>query len=454
MYYGRLIGEGGFMRTVAIKRLHAHVAKDPDLAALFLDEARLVARIDHPNVVKTLDVVRDEGELLIVLEYVLGESVSTLAKAHGARGERLPIPVVLALAGDALHGLDAAHDACDERGEPLRIVHRDVSPQNLLVGKDGVTRVLDFGIAKAAGRSATTKDGQVKGKLAYMAPEQLVGGDIDRRADVFAAGIVLWELLTGMRLFAGENEGATVNNVLHGRIVAPSELAPDVPQAIDAIVLRALSRDRDARFASAAEMAEALEGASAAASRRTVASWVLNSAGEALAARGRVIARLEGTPPLRAIPPTAPPSGTAMGNTVDVADDAREDLRSRRTARWYGGAALLLAVTLGVVLASTRWRSVLQEPAETLPTVMATVTPSMPRATSSTPAATASSSAPSSGSAPPVQAGRGPRVSGGRASPPTASTRVVTPLPVTSADCPVRSYVDAEGILRFKRVCP
>ncbi|MCA9618767.1 MAG: serine/threonine protein kinase, partial [Myxococcales bacterium] len=169
VHLGRLRGQAGFSRIVAIKRLHTSFGETPALVATLLDEARLCSRIQHPNVVPTLDMVAEDDELLLVLDYVHGE---TLARLLGGADEPLPLAVVNAVMSGALHGLHAAHEATGETGEALGIVHRDVSPQNIMVGRDGLARVLDFGVAKARGRMQTTREGQVKGKLAYMSPEQ------------------------------------------------------------------------------------------------------------------------------------------------------------------------------------------------------------------------------------------------------------------------------------------
>src|ERR1700729_765840 len=174
VHLGRLLGPVGFSRTVAIKRLHAQFAKDPEFVSMFLDEARLAARIRHPNVVQTLDVVATEGELFVVMDYVQGESLSRLLRASRTVGP-IPVRVASAILCGALHGLHAAHEATDEHGVPLGLVHRDMSPQNVLVDVDGSARVLDFGVAKAAGRTQTTGRGKIKGKLRYMAPEQIQG---------------------------------------------------------------------------------------------------------------------------------------------------------------------------------------------------------------------------------------------------------------------------------------
>ena len=215
IHFGRLSGPVGFSRTVAIKRLHANFATDPEFVAMFLDEARLAARIRHPNVVPTLDVVATHGEVFIVLEYVAGESLAKLWRAHHDKGEIVPIPFSMAIMAHTLHGLHAAHEVTDEHGEPLGMVHRDVSPQNVIVGTDGIARVLDFGVAKAAGRLQETGDsGALKGKLAYMAPEQLTGRSVSRQTDIYAASVILWELLTGKRLVDGDNDAQRAAKVL------------------------------------------------------------------------------------------------------------------------------------------------------------------------------------------------------------------------------------------------
>lgn len=183
------MGPAGFARTVAIKRLHAQFAHDPTFVAMFLDEARLAARLRHQNVVPILDVVAQDGELFLVMEYVHGESLSRLVRLQGFAGVEPSIAVGIMVG--ALHGLHAAHEARGEDGELLGLVHRDVSPQNILLGVDGVARLLDFGIAKAAGRMQTTEEGVLKGKAAYMAPELLLGEPADRRGDVWAASVVL-----------------------------------------------------------------------------------------------------------------------------------------------------------------------------------------------------------------------------------------------------------------------
>ncbi|MBL8606337.1 MAG: serine/threonine protein kinase, partial [Myxococcales bacterium] len=245
--YGRRIAGAGFSYPVAIKQLHPHLASRPEIVSMFLDEARLAARVSHPNVVPILDLVHAHDRIYAVMPYVEGEALGRLVSGARASGKRIPARIAVAIALDLLAGLGAAHAATDEEQRSLGIVHRDVSPENVLVGTDGVARVLDFGVAKARGRLHETRDGQVKGKLAYMSPEQLAG-DATAGTDVYAAAIVLWELLAGRRLFDGDNEMAVVTKVMAGVSEAPGVHAP-VPPAVDAVVTRALSIDPGARFA-------------------------------------------------------------------------------------------------------------------------------------------------------------------------------------------------------------
>ncbi|MCU0659012.1 MAG: serine/threonine protein kinase [Polyangiaceae bacterium] len=260
---------------------------------MFLDEARLAARIQHPNVVQTLDVVSLEGELFIVMEYVKGEALARLSRAARKSGELVPPRVAATILSGLLHGLHAAHEACDEHGRPLGIVHRDVSPQNVLVGTDGVARVLDFGVAKAAGRLSNTREGQLKGKFAYMAPEQIRGGEVDRRTDIYAAAIILWEVLTGRRMISGENEAIVLSRALEGQRTKPSELNANLSKALDVVTMRGLEMDPARRYSTAREMATALERAVGLASQREVSEWVERVAGDVLAERAGRIKEIE-----------------------------------------------------------------------------------------------------------------------------------------------------------------
>jgi serine/threonine protein kinase len=293
VHFGRLSGPVGFSRTVAIKRLHPQFAKDPEFVTMFLDEARLCGRIRHPNVVPTLDVVSMDGEIFIVMEYVPGEALSKLLKTTWQQERAVPPRVAASILSSVLHGLHAAHVTKDEHGRQLGIVHRDVSPQNVLVGSDGAARVLDFGVAKATGRMQTTRDGQVKGKIAYMPPEQLTGGKVSLQSDVYAAGVVLWETLAGRRLFDGETEAIVLVRAIEGRIEPPSAFNPSITPEIDAVVMRGLARDPTERYATAREFAIAIEQTIGIASPSEVGEWVDSVAHAELSRRAARIAEIE-----------------------------------------------------------------------------------------------------------------------------------------------------------------
>jgi serine/threonine-protein kinase len=295
VHIGRLCGPGGFTRTVAVKRLHPGYASNPEFVAMFLDEARLAARIAHPNVVATLDVVAAKGELFMVMEYVHGESLSNLLRAARTRGDRVPVEISTQIAANVLLGLHAAHEATSPEGAPLGLVHRDVSPQNVLVGADGVARLIDFGVAKAVQRMRETRDGSVKGKVSYMSPEQLSGMEVDRRTDIWATSVILWEALAGRRLFDYEELGAIIAAALGGGVEPPSKHNPDVSPALDTIVMKGLAVRPDDRWSTAQEMALALEEAIPPIAPRTIAKWVEATAEERLRKKADIISRTEHT---------------------------------------------------------------------------------------------------------------------------------------------------------------
>ena len=292
VHLGRLLGPAGFSKIVAIKRLHAHFAADPEFLSMFIDEARLASVINHPNVVSSLDVVVEDQELLLVMEYVQGETLAQLIRLARKQRVSFPLGIVQRILCDALDGLHAAHTA-SVGGQPLNIVHRDVSPQNIMVGDNGVARVLDFGIAKAESRSQSTRPGTVKGKFSYLSPEQIRGLPVDARTDVFSAGVVLWESLTGQRLFSVPGLAKTVERVLSAPIPAPSSKNPSVPAELDRVVSKALERDSARRYQSAAEFADALRAVSGEATRAELAAWVSNTAAEGLAQRREALRALE-----------------------------------------------------------------------------------------------------------------------------------------------------------------
>jgi serine/threonine-protein kinase len=264
---------------VAIKSMKQELAEDEVFSAMFLDEATLTQRIKHPNVVETLDVAFESNKLLIVMEYVEGVSLGRLLEIGARNRTSIPPRIAVAIICDLLRGLHAAHELRDGNGEPLHVVHRDVSPQNVLVGTDGVARILDFGVAKAASQRHVTMRGEIKGKLAYMPPEQARGETVDRRSDVYAAGIVLWESLVGRRLYNGRSEEELIRQIFSGHIDPPSMVADEqIPSTVDRVVLRALSQAREDRWADASIMADALARALAPAHRDEVTAFVSQTA--------------------------------------------------------------------------------------------------------------------------------------------------------------------------------
>ena len=252
-------GAEGFTRPVAIKRVLAEHSRQPAFAEMFVNEARLAAMLRHDNVVQTLDFDRDdEDRLYLVMELVEGRDLDQLAS-----GGPLPWPVLVHVLAAVLRGLGHGHDLVVD-GKPLIVVHRDVSPHNVLVSWDGTVKVSDFGIAKAVAATGATRSGTIKGKPAYMAPEQITGGDLDGRSDLFAVGVMMWELLVGRPLFAGGSLEETFARVLHQPITPPAELVPGLPPALDAIAMTLLARDRDQRFQHARDAVAALEATSVA----------------------------------------------------------------------------------------------------------------------------------------------------------------------------------------------
>jgi serine/threonine-protein kinase len=261
---------------------------------MFLEEARLASRIQHPNVISTVDVATTEGEVFIVMEYVAGESLAKLVRSALKKGERIPVEVAATVLAGMLHGLHATHEAKNEQLEPMHIVHRDVSPQNVLVGVDGIARIFDFGVAKAAAmRSQATTDGQMKGKLSYMSPEQLNSREVDRRTDIFAAGVVAWECLTGRRLFAGSDPGEVLAKVLTLDIPAPVDVLSSIPTAVSNTVMQALARSPDQRWQTARDFAIELERTVVLAAAHVVGNWVEQNASEALQDRRHRVQMVE-----------------------------------------------------------------------------------------------------------------------------------------------------------------
>jgi serine/threonine-protein kinase len=446
VHYGRLHGELGFARTVAVKRLHSDYARDPEFVAMFMDEARLTMRVQHPNVVQTLDVVAAEGEVLLVMEYVPAVSLGQLLRAASAQGDRVPASVGAKVVVDVLRGLHAAHEANDEAGNPLDIVHRDVSPQNVLVGADGAARVLDFGVAKATGRQQTTREGQVKGKFAYMAPEQITGVCVTRQSDVFAASIVLWEALTGKRLFEAESETALLARVLSAPIPAPSTVASGLDAELDRIVLRGLARDLPARYATARDMALDLEAYARLERPSQVTEWVERLAGEELARRAARVAEIESESRSERVSIATVLRVAGAANGADAPEQAAvvEGGRTRRRARvlgWVGASALGIAGVAAVVavrVAPMRAAA----PAPVAHAAPVTSAAEMPSPVSEEPAhASAAAASTATGKA------RAPGAPAGHAA------VVVAPASSAKNRCDPPYYVDPDGHLVYRPEC-
>jgi hypothetical protein len=254
-------GPHGFEKLVVVKVVHPHMAQDPAAVNMLLDEAKVAAQIDHPNVVHTYELGEAYGTFYIVMEYLAGESLYQVSKI--ARSSHRPMTpfMVGKIVADAAEGLHFAHDLRDAYGNHLGIVHRDVSPSNIIVQYNGSVKVVDFGIAKAEGRVTSTKEGELKGKYGYMPPEQIKNEPMDRRSDVFSLGVVLWEALAQRRLFHADNVAATLMQVLTADRVPPSSFFPHIPHALDIACLRALAPDPNDRYQSIAEMKQAIDDA-------------------------------------------------------------------------------------------------------------------------------------------------------------------------------------------------
>jgi serine/threonine-protein kinase len=259
LYLAHRSGIEGFEKVVALKRILPSITEEASFVEMFLDEARLAARLDHPNIVRIYDLGEIQRQYFIAMEYLPGEDLRDVHHKNKETKEKLPLDLAVYVAHEAAIALDFAHNLADTQGEPLHLVHRDVSPSNIIITYHGSVKLVDFGIAKARTSSVQTVAGAFKGKLPYSSPEQVRSRAVDRRSDVFALGIVLWEMLSGSRLFQRDNYAAIVEAVKRGPIPIPSTLRSDVSPELDRVVMKALERDPDARFQTALEMQNALE---------------------------------------------------------------------------------------------------------------------------------------------------------------------------------------------------
>lgn len=442
---GKLRGPFGYERVVALKHLHPHLATDPDALTMAVDEARLGGLVAHKSLVPIVDVVREDGETVLVCEYVDGPSLAELLALTRRSGAAIAPPVAVAFIESVLEGLEALHEARDPEGRPLRVVHRDVSPHNVLIAPDGTAKLSDFGIATHALKRHATLDGQVRGKATYMAPEQLAGKAVDGRADLFAVGVMLWELLTGARLYAHGDEGR------------PSQ-APKASErgaltdALDAVVARALESDPEARFPSASAMAEALVTACAPARapevRALLATWLAEWHSERRALLD-ALASDDETTAERATEPTRP----ARPAAARPAANARAPSRPLPPIVYFAAISFLVPMALAVAWLWPRPRDAAEPTASTQPvtTQAPTPTPSPPTSTAPpppTPTPTPSTATPTAARvATPTP-------------PPTATARRVAARPPSSAapsrakpSCDPPFVVDHEGVKRFRPEC-
>ncbi|MBZ4329760.1 protein kinase [Corallococcus sp. AS-1-12] len=259
IFLAKLLGADGFERNVVLKRMLPTLSAIPDFVEMFRDEARLAAKLSHPHIVQIHELGFTEGCYYICMEYLAGEDFSTTLRLAGRRRQYVPLPMVLRVLIDAARGLHFAHAFTNEQGQPLNVVHRDVSPSNLYVTYQGQVKVLDFGIAKAESRLVQTRTGVVKGKYIYMAPEQAQGKEVDPRADVFSLGVSLYEAVTHVRPFSRENDLAVLNALLQGEFEKPRALRADLPQGLEDIILKAMAFKPEDRYATAEDFAVALE---------------------------------------------------------------------------------------------------------------------------------------------------------------------------------------------------
>lgn len=272
-----LQGIGGFGKLCVIKRMKPDLVLEQGFVAMFLDEARLAARMNHPNIAQVFEIDEADGVPFIALEFIRGPTLSQLVRAAHAAG-KAPIPLFVRVVADIAAGLEAAHTASDDNGNPLKLVHRDVSPQNIMVSAQGIAKILDFGVAKAEGKIARTHSGTLKGKIAYMAPEQLTSGEVDARADVYALAVCLYQCITGVAPWVGDTDVTLLTSRLNDPLKPARSLRPDVPEQLDAILAKALASVPNHRYGTAQEFYDALEGfltsQATSSDTRAVSSWV------------------------------------------------------------------------------------------------------------------------------------------------------------------------------------
>jgi serine/threonine-protein kinase len=254
LFLARQAGLEGFEKTIVIKRIRPHLSQQSAFVKMFLNEAKLAAQLNHPNIVQIYDLGKVGDAFFIAMEYLAGRDMRRIIPKAEMMGIEFPLVYALRIASSVCEGLYYAHHRTDFQGKPLHIVHRDVTPENIFVSFDGTVKVLDFGIAKAACQVEQTRAGEIKGKISYMSPEQCTGKPLDHRSDLFSLGVVLYEWITGYKLFTGENEAAIIRSITDGTIHTPSYFKPSIPEAVERILMKALAKDREERYQTAWEM--------------------------------------------------------------------------------------------------------------------------------------------------------------------------------------------------------
>ena len=397
VYLGRVTGSAGFEKLVAVKIIHPHLAAEPEFVEMFLEEARIAAKIQSPHVAGILDLGQDDGLHFMVMEYIDGETLSALLRQLRPRDEHLPLPVVLQILMDACEGLNGVHDLRDPDGNPYGLVHRDMSPQNLMVGFDGWIKIVDFGLVKATGKHHT-HTGHLRGKLAYMSPEQARGKPLTASADLFALGVVMWELLTGKRLFASDTDAETLDRVIRCESPSLTDARPDLPPELEPILHRALAPDPADRYASADEMLTDLRRCLLAQvgaddPRKQLAAIMHQHFDEqakyrsaalrgtarartgprmhlvprpATGAQSTLVSRSRGDTPLVLLPPVAPASDEPSGPHVRPGSGSNPALTEaahtlttgpgRHWGMWFALPMLGAGLAVAILLAVFRWR--------------------------------------------------------------------------------------------------
>jgi len=465
VYLAVAAGPSGFTKLVVIKVLRRNLASDNEFRLMFLGEARLAARLHHPNVVQTNEVIEVEGAPVLVMEYLDGQPLSQVI-VRGKKGE-FTLAMQMRVLADALAGLHAAHELADFDGTPLGVVHRDVSPHNLFVTVEGHAKVLDFGIAKLERSLVETEVGMVKGKLRYMAPEQIAGDKLDRRADIYAAGVILWEALTGERMWKASSEHEVRARVLAGDLPMPETVRPDIPPPLARVCRRALSRAPGDRHATARELADELEAAMSelgmTASHREIGAAIARLFADVRADTKRAIEAKLGR--------------ASMATGMPAVSDTGETRAARAVAARPRRLAVIVAVTASVasLIALAAWRAGVTKRGEPTRTEVASPAPPVParatpaakpqtNLTATSPDATARpedhaqpAAAESRPLRPATAKGTSKRPPGGGpaavAHPAPETGGAPAPASAAPTDCAHPFFVDSDGIKRLRPEC-